>query len=319
MQEHGVHTASYRRGLSLLCLPTLAFFLIGCHAYKNTDLEVSPASASIGAAGSTMQFKALEIATDAGHPSKTTDVTKTVTWSSGDTGVATISASGLATATGSGTTTITASTNGSYGVVTGTASLTAQGHDLLSLVIVPSSQTLYAVGETAQFVAVGTFDSAPITQDMTDQVTWISTDVNLATINSSGLATAVSCPPAPAQVCNTSITASAISSGGSQVDSLPAALTLNLNPGGGSNLPSLTIYKVGLGTGTVTGIAGSGINCGTSCTANFVLNASVTLTATPDAGSVFGGWSANCILPTATTCTVSMGNSETVGAIFNQN
>jgi hypothetical protein len=46
----------------------------------------------------------------------------------------------------------------------------------------------------------------------------------------------------------------------------------------------------------------------------------VTLTATPDAGSEFGGWSANCISVPGdqTKCTIIMNNNDTVGAIFNQ-
>ena len=315
--------ATYRPVVSMLSLVVLASFLVSCHAYNNTALQITPDSVSVGSPGGTVQFKALEIATNAaGHPPKTKDVTDVVTWTSSNAGAATISSKGLATAVGSGTTTITASTSGSFGVLTATATLIAQGHDVLSLVIVPGSQTLYAIGETAQFVAIGTFVSDPITQDMTNQVTWRSTDVNLATINTSGLATAVSCPAAGSTgSCNTTITASALSfSGNTIIASTPATLALTLNSGG-SNLPSLTVYKVGLGTGTVVSTpAGTGINCGSgaACTANFVLNATVTLVATPDAGSVFGGWSANCTPPTATTCTATMGNSETVGAIFNQ-
>jgi hypothetical protein len=301
--------------MSLLLLLVLASPLISCHAFKGTGLSITPASATLGSPGSTIQFRALETATDAGHPSQTTDVTNQVTWVSSNPTAATISSKGLATSVGSGTTTITATTNGSFGVLTANATLTASGHDLLSLAIVPSSQTLFALGETAQFVAIGTFNSDPITQDMTDLVIWRSTDVNLATINTSGLATAVGCASTS---CATTITASATSFSGNTITGVPAALTVM--PGsGGSNLPSLTVYKVGLGTGTVSSSpAGTGINCGAACTANFVLNSTVTLVATPAAGSVFGGWSANCLPATSATCTVTMGNSETVGAVFNQ-
>jgi hypothetical protein len=86
--------------------------------------------------------------------------------------------------------------------------------------------------------------------------------------------------------------------------------------GGGGNLPSLTVYLVGLGSGTVTSTP-PGINCtgsGTGCTANFVLGSSVTLSATSPG---FGGWSANCTPDTATTCTLVMSDNATVGAIFN--
>jgi len=313
---------SFRSVVSLLWLVVLTMFLVNCDAYKKTSLSITPANATLSP-GSTIQFRAIETSTHAGHPNRSTDVTNQVTWESSNTAVATISTSGLATSVGPGSTTITATGDGSFGVLNANATLTASGHDLLSLSIVPSSQILYAVAETAQFVTIGTFNSDPITQDMTDQVTWRSVDVNLATINSSGLATAVSCAIGS---CDTTITASATSANGNTITSDPAALTIEPNAGG-STLPSLTVYKVGLGTGTVVSTpAGTGIICGTgaACTGNFVLNSTVTLVATADPGSVFGGWSANCLPstpsapPSSGTCTVTMANSETVGAIFNQ-
>jgi hypothetical protein len=57
-------------------------------------------------------------------------------------------------------------------------------------------------------------------------------------------------------------------------------------------LPSfnVAVTKAGFGTGTVTS-APAGINCGATCTAPFTSGSSVTLTATPDAGKTFTGWS----------------------------
>jgi Divergent InlB B-repeat domain len=88
-------------------------------------------------------------------------------------------------------------------------------------------------------------------------------------------------------------------------------------------LPTLSIYEVGLGSGTVTSSDGV-ISCitsaasGAACTGNYVLGgATVTLTATPADGSTFGGWSANCLLATPTSCSIVMNNNEPVGAIFN--
>jgi hypothetical protein len=89
-------------------------------------------------------------------------------------------------------------------------------------------------------------------------------------------------------------------------------------------LPILSLYEVGLGTGTVVSspIIGSvGLNCSVAgaagCTGNFPLGIVVTLTETPASGSTFGGWSANCMPILATQCTVAMNNNEPVGAIFN--
>ncbi|MCC8998050.1 MAG: CSLREA domain-containing protein, partial [Candidatus Contendobacter sp.] len=74
---------------------------------------------------------------------------------------------------------------------------------------------------------------------------------------------------------------------------------------------SLTVSQAGVGSGTVTG---SGINCGVSCTATYPVGTSVTLTATPNAGSTFMGWSGACI--GTGNCTVTMDAVQTVIGLF---
>ena len=56
---------------------------------------------------------------------------------------------------------------------------------------------------------------------------------------------------------------------------------------------ALSVTRMGTGTGTVTSNP-SGINCGTSCTANYATGTSVTLTAAAASGSTFAGWSGSC-------------------------
>jgi uncharacterized repeat protein (TIGR02543 family) len=57
---------------------------------------------------------------------------------------------------------------------------------------------------------------------------------------------------------------------------------------------ALTVVKSGSGSGTVTSSTG-GISCGAACSATYAAGTSVTLTATPAAGSTFVGWSiASC-------------------------
>jgi parallel beta-helix repeat protein len=57
----------------------------------------------------------------------------------------------------------------------------------------------------------------------------------------------------------------------------------------------LTVSQSGNGQGTVSAPVGlgSGIDCGSACTEQYPYAASITLTATPDANSVFTGWSGN--------------------------
>ena len=84
--------------------------------------------------------------------------------------------------------------------------------------------------------------------------------------------------------------------------------------GGGTTTYNLGVTKGGTGSGTVTSSPG-GISCGTACSASFASGTSVTLTATPAAGSTFAGWSGACS-GTAATCTVSMTAARSVTATF---
>jgi len=75
----------------------------------------------------------------------------------------------------------------------------------------------------------------------------------------------------------------------------------------------LTVTKAGAGTGTVASDVGA-ISCGVGCMDLYPSGTTVTLTATPDAGSVFTGWSNAC---TGTgTCVVSMDAAKTATATF---
>ena len=76
---------------------------------------------------------------------------------------------------------------------------------------------------------------------------------------------------------------------------------------------SLSISKTGNGSGTVIS-APSGINCGTTCSALFAAGTSVTLTATPAAGSTFTGWSGACS-GTGTSCSLEITAANSVTGV----
>ncbi|MEI6154353.1 MAG: hypothetical protein WCQ90_09740, partial [Deltaproteobacteria bacterium] len=77
---------------------------------------------------------------------------------------------------------------------------------------------------------------------------------------------------------------------------------------------TLSAYKSGIGKGTVAS-SPSGINCGSTCSANFTQSTVVTMTATPKTGSTFSSWSGACT-GTSTTCTITMDASKNVTATF---
>lgn len=78
---------------------------------------------------------------------------------------------------------------------------------------------------------------------------------------------------------------------------------------------NLTVTLTGASGGTGSVASGDGkINCGATCQATYNLNAAVTLTATPAAGSVFTGWSGACTGTGA--CNVTMSKAQAVTAQF---
>jgi len=84
----------------------------------------------------------------------------------------------------------------------------------------------------------------------------------------------------------------------------------------GDAVAQLVISKSGSGAGTVASVP-EGINCGSACSAPFDSGLWVTLTATPDMGSVFSGWLGEGCSGRGT-CTVAMDAAKAVTAIFSK-
>jgi len=76
---------------------------------------------------------------------------------------------------------------------------------------------------------------------------------------------------------------------------------------------TLTAATTGTGTGTVTSNP-TGITCGADCNESYTDGQTVTLTATPNSGSTFTGWSGDCSGTGA--CTVTMSTDRNVTASF---
>jgi hypothetical protein len=79
---------------------------------------------------------------------------------------------------------------------------------------------------------------------------------------------------------------------------------------------TLSVAKAGTGAGAVTS-SPAGIDCGSTCSQTFDDGTVVSLTATPDSGSNFAGWTGACSGTGA--CQVAMGADHDVGATFTVN
>jgi hypothetical protein len=75
---------------------------------------------------------------------------------------------------------------------------------------------------------------------------------------------------------------------------------------------TLTVQKLGTGSGTVTG---TGIDCGSDCSETVDTGTTVTLAAVAAANSSFSGW-VGCRSTSATTCTATVSRAKTVTATF---
>jgi hypothetical protein len=95
-----------------------------------------------------------------------------------------------------------------------------------------------------------------------------------------------------------------------------AVLAILMGSSAGVSQVFVTLTVVKTGNGTVTS-SPAGINCGTTCSASFARNTTVTLTATPDAGSAVQSWSGcDSVSTDNRQCTVTMNSNRTVTVTF---
>src|SRR5256885_15635021 len=154
------------------------------------SVSVTPPSATL-AAGQTVQLSATPRDSNgnalAGRP---------VAWASGDAGVARVSAAGVVTALAAGSATVTATSEGK----SGSATITVTTVPVASVSVTPPSATL-APGQTVQLSATPRDANGNALAGR--PVAWTSGDTTVATVNGSGLVTAVAAggaarPGAPA-------------------------------------------------------------------------------------------------------------------------
>jgi Domain of unknown function (DUF4082)/Bacterial Ig-like domain (group 2) len=147
-----------------------------------SSIAVTPAS-STNLVGATQQFTATGTYSDGSKQ----NLTSQAAWTSSNTAVATINASGLATAVSAGSTTISAALAG----VTNSATLTVTAPPTLTSIAVTPANPTILVGASQPFTATGTYSDSS-TKNITSQATWTSSSTGVATINASDSATGVS-------------------------------------------------------------------------------------------------------------------------------
>ncbi|HEX6533934.1 MAG TPA: Ig-like domain-containing protein, partial [Gemmatimonadaceae bacterium] len=141
-------------------------------------VDLSPTRATI-AEGDTLHFTAVPRSAAGDSLGD-----RPVAWSTGDAGVATVSASGRVTGVHAGSTTLTATAEG----VTATAAITVEVPTVATVTIAPTSVSLLA-GQSSQLTAT-VKDSRG--QSLTDRtIAWSSTNTAVATVSAAGLVSGV--------------------------------------------------------------------------------------------------------------------------------
>jgi uncharacterized protein YjdB len=334
---------------------TATFTVIGGTTERFTAVSITPSSQALSASGQTGQFTALGTS---GSTGLETDVTSSsqIKWSSSIPSIVSVSATGLATGLSAGSSTITAElTNTDGSVVSATAtvtvSITPAPEPLLSLTIIPSAITVGNLQDTGQFLAIGTYATAPYTRDLTNSpnLTWISAVPSVFTVDTNTAGNSGATAGIVTAYGNGSAVIIAEATNPSDGTIQTATATFNCPlvlptpttagtcyPGSQAPalLATLTVYNEGLNTTNwlVTAPSATGtpavLHCGPGstsggsvCVATYPVGTTVTLTA--PATTAFGGWSYNCTPTAAVTatgtnsCTVTLTTNDTVGAIFN--
>jgi uncharacterized protein YjdB len=330
-------TAIYNSTGGAVVTGTATFTVLGGAAQQFTALTVTPGSQALSASGQTSQMIALGTSGTTGLQQDVTSSTQ-IKWTSSAPSVATVNPSGLVTGVSAGASTITAVlTNSDGSVVSSTASvtvsITAAPEPLLSLTIIPSSLSVGNLQGTGQFLAIGTYSTAPFVRDLTNSpnLTWISSFPNDFPVNTNSGGNSGATAGIVTAYANGSavIIAEAKNPADGTIQTATATFNCPLvlpnpptTPGScfpGSQTPgllqTLTVYNEGLnpndatGNWLVTASSASGtpnvLHCGPGwkpplgdtgsvCSATYPLNTTVVLTAPAQQGVAFGGWSDSC-------------------------
>jgi uncharacterized protein YjdB len=181
-----------------------------------TSVQVSPASVAIGV-GDTQPFTATAHYSDGSSK----DITSSAQWMSSDSNIASITSSGVATGSTSGNVTITAKSGTLQS--SGSLKVTAAAANLASITLSPLASSV-PVNTSQQFTAIGNYNDGS-TSDLTTLVTWSSSSTATATIDASGVLTAVA-----AGSTNISATFGGVSQTTSVTVTAPSIVSITVTP-----------------------------------------------------------------------------------------
>jgi Pectate lyase len=204
-----------------------------------TGVSVSPTSVSVGIGGSAQLTATVS-------PSNATN--KSVTWTSSNTGVATVNSSGLVTGVVAGSATVTVRTADGGFTATSAITVTSGTVAVTGVSVSPTSASV-AAGGTVQLTATVSPSNAT-----NKSVTWSSSSTGVATVNSSGLVTGVAAGLATVTVrtsdggftATSSITVTSGGGGSSAADGY------GRNTTGGGNLTPVSVSTASAFSSAVT-------------------------------------------------------------------
>jgi uncharacterized protein YjdB len=166
-------------------LPIIYFvcsvFTAGCGSDNNggavlTSITITPINSTISM-GVNQQFTAVGLYSD----STAKDLTGQVTWTSSDPTKAIVDSSGVVTPVAAGTANILATSD----LISGSTTLTITEATLMSITLTPGN-SIIAMGTDQQFTAFGIYSDGTTT-DLSKQVSWTSSDPNVAIVKGSGV------------------------------------------------------------------------------------------------------------------------------------
>ncbi|PYX73428.1 MAG: hypothetical protein DMG78_09000 [Acidobacteria bacterium] len=194
----------------------------------------------------------------------------------------------------------------------------AHNQHLVGINIQPGNGTFGAVDPSAFFLykAYGTYIHPPKTVDITNQVTWQSDNPEVAQFTSPGTVS-------PNTGCGVAQIFASMHDSPNDIVSNLVSITvdgpasLGCPQGTATNILTLNLTS-GVSDGAITS-SPAGINCGaggTICAVAFQSGSTVSLTASPDAGHTFLGFTTGCTSGSGNTCNVIINGDVTVTASF---